>query len=329
MEYKKTFFPVDEYMQNFSPPDGDEESYQGDRRDGKLYLYDEDIVLLVNVALATKRPILVFGPSGSGKSSLAHNIARVLDRKYYEFVVTSRTKSQDLLWRFDAIRRLSDAQIHSLTTKDEMPKKSYFPYIDPGVLWWIFDPESAQMRGAITHDKDDLGFPKAEDLALNDSAQAKKGSVLLIDEIDKADLDFPNNLLVPLGSNSFRVDEIGLEVKSKADAPLIIITSNGERKMPEAFIRRCVILNLDFPAEEKLLQIARKTIGEEPEQVSIYTKILSIYKNIHNLSNENDTQIPISVAEYLDAARAALALKISSNDIAFKKLIEQTIIKST
>jgi MoxR-like ATPase len=327
MRYQKTFFPVNEYMQDFTPPEG-QETFQGDRRDGRLYLYDEDIVLLVNVALATKRPILVFGPSGSGKSSLAHNIARVLDRKYYEFVVTSRTKSQDLLWRFDAIRRLSDAQIHSLTSKEEIPQKSYFPYIEPAVLWWIFDPESAQMRGAINHDKDDLGFPKAEDLASSDSIEAKNGSVLLIDEIDKADLDFPNNLLVPLGSNSFRVDEIGLEVKSKTDAPLIIITSNGERKMPEAFIRRCVILNLDFPTDEKLLQIAQKTIGSEADQVAVYSKILSIYKNIHNLNGEENTQIPISVAEYLDAARAALALKISSEDIAFKKLIEQTIIKS-
>ena len=98
--------------------------------------------------------------------------------------------------------------------------------------------------------------------------------------------------------------------------------------MPEAFIRRCVILNLDFPTEEKLMQIAQKTIGNKEDQNAVYTKILEIYKNIHNLNVEANSQIPISVAEYLDAARAALALKISSEDVAFKKLIEQTIIKS-
>jgi MoxR-like ATPase len=115
-------------------------SVGGDRRDGLVYVYNDKIELAVNVALATRRPMLLRGPSGSGKSSLARNIARRLGWWYYEQVITSRTQARDLQWSFDTLRRLSDAQANQLETVTNS-------YIEPGVLWWAFDPVNAERRG--------------------------------------------------------------------------------------------------------------------------------------------------------------------------------------
>src|SRR5689334_2156221 len=119
----------------------------GDRRDGLGYVYhDPKIALAVNVALATFRPLLIFGPSGSGKSSLAPSVARILRRRYYEQVITSRTQARDLLWQFDTLRRLSDAEAGRLDP-DDRSKEQVARYITPGVLWWALDPASARLRG--------------------------------------------------------------------------------------------------------------------------------------------------------------------------------------
>src|SRR5687767_11401181 len=104
----------------------------GDRRDASVYVYDDHIRMAVNVALAAERPLLVTGPPGSGKSSLALNVALTLGRHYSEEVITPRTQARDLLWRFDALRRLRDAQANVLKPDDE--------YIDEGVIWEAFQP---------------------------------------------------------------------------------------------------------------------------------------------------------------------------------------------
>src|SRR5258708_3113904 len=104
----------------------------GDRRERRVYVYTEEIILAVNVAIATTRPLLVRGPSGSGKSSLAHNIADHLRWRYYDEVISSRTQARDLLWSFDALRRLRDAQAKVL-------RKGLETYVEPGVLWWAFN----------------------------------------------------------------------------------------------------------------------------------------------------------------------------------------------
>jgi MoxR-like ATPase len=129
----------------------------GDRRDGLVYLYDDDVELAVNVALATARPLLVRGPSGSGKSSLAQNVALKLGWRYYERVVSSITEARDLLWRFDSVRQLADAT--SRSTKQYPPNR----YLDPGPLWWAFSPESAALRGL--YEPDDENVPRALDPA--------------------------------------------------------------------------------------------------------------------------------------------------------------------
>src|ERR1044071_5925772 len=116
----------------------------GDRRDGKFYRYTPDIKLAVRVALAVNRPLLVFGPSGCGKSSLVFNLARLLRRRYYEFVVNSRSEAADLYYRFDAVRRLGEAQIggHGAANNDSDWRNCY-PFIEPGPLWWVFNPRTA------------------------------------------------------------------------------------------------------------------------------------------------------------------------------------------
>src|SRR4051812_5923732 len=136
MGYKKTFDP--KTVERF----GSRKRCVGDRRDGQVYVYrgGEQIVLAVNVALATGRPLLVRGPSGSGKSSLAYNIAKVNGYRYYEHVITARTAAVDLLWRFDVVRRLADAQAEQLH-----PDPSW--YVEPGVLWRAFEPKSAREQG--------------------------------------------------------------------------------------------------------------------------------------------------------------------------------------
>src|SRR6476661_3688380 len=116
-----------------------------DRRDGAVYVYDPRLKLAVDVALATGRPLLIEGEPGSGKSSLAAFAARNMDWRYYEHVVSSRTRASDLLWRFDTVRRLADAQARA----GGGAELNDYNYIEPGVLWWAFDRESATRRGAL------------------------------------------------------------------------------------------------------------------------------------------------------------------------------------
>src|SRR5262245_26922047 len=109
-----------------------------DRRDGRVYVMPEEVELAVDVALATGRPLLLRGEPGSGKSSLAAYLARMRGWRYYEHVVTSRTKAEDLLWTYDHVRRLSDAQV-----RDKGTALVDQHYVTPGPLWWAFDPASA------------------------------------------------------------------------------------------------------------------------------------------------------------------------------------------
>ena len=113
-----------------------------DRRDGAVYVYSEDVRFAVQIALAAARPLLVRGDPGTGKSTLAASIARILGWRYYETVITSRVQARDLQWSFDAVRRLADAE-----AKDLDKSLGLFPYVEPEVLWWAFNPRSARHRG--------------------------------------------------------------------------------------------------------------------------------------------------------------------------------------
>lgn len=286
------------YRKEFDPPEtpvadgasARDEVPVGDRRDGSVYVYTDRIVLAVNVALAAGRPLLIRGPSGSGKSSLASNVARLNGWRYYEDVVTSRTQSRDLLWTVDALRRLHDAQRKAF----DKPMASY---VEPGRLWWAFDPESALWRGAPPETK---GVVPAEDPGHGgDDPKA----VVLLDEIDKADPDTPNNLLVPLGSLEFEVPEVGRMVKAKVP-PFIVITTNDERALPAAFVRRCVVLELEAPGRSRLVTIARAHFGER--DAKLYTAVAKLVA-----PEDGGEKATVSAAEYLDAVRACRELNVT------------------
>ena len=279
-----------------------------DRRDGLGYVYTDNIELHVNVALATGRPLLIRGEPGSGKSSLAASIAYKMDWNYLEVVVTSRTQARDFLWRFDSLRRLNDAEVGRAWQNDNStvnsPVAQRERYVEPGILWWAFDPASARRRGSKN---EQVNFPIAEPTGKWREAIR---SVVLIDEIDKADPDVPNDLLVPIGSLEFEVEEIGCKIQcgDRNAPPLIIITSNGERELPPAFLRRCVTLTLERPDAKRFLEIAQKQFGGDPSAMKNAQDILRFMDNSPEGIAPNRPKP--STAEFLDAIQACQRLDV-------------------
>jgi MoxR-like ATPase len=257
-----------------------------DLRDGSVYVYTDEIVLMINVALATGRPLLISGSAGSGKSSLARNVARLRKWHYFEEVITPRTQARDLLWRFDAVRRLRDAQAKELGPIEQ--------YLRRGVLWEAF---------------------VADD----------KRSVVLLDEIDKADPDVPNSLLVALGSLEFTVEETNEPVVASAsEPPLVVITTNNERELPKPFMRRCVLLALQPPDVPRLLEIAdAHGLGQDEKLArSLAERVVEL------AAKASAAGLPEpSAAEYLDALRACRQFKISPESDAWEAIASATLIK--
>ena len=292
-----------------------------DRRDGLVYVPPEGIPLAVEAALATGRPLLLRGDPGSGKSTLAAYVARSRGWRYYEHVVTSRTQARELLWTFDSVQRLGDAQVRA-----QGSELNDADYVKPGVLWWAFAPESA--RRQATDPNDEVNRERSPDHA-----------AVLIDEIDKADPDIPNGLLVPLGSRKFVVTETGQEV-TKAAAPLdddggsrhlIIITTNEERELPQAFLRRCVVAWLEQPLGEQLTEIAKAHLdtydgGYTTEDIELIGALVDAFAKSRVHAQEVDIRRP-STAEFLDALRACRKLGITVGSDDWKLLSELTLSK--
>jgi len=299
-----------------------------DGRDGRAYVMSEELELAVKVALATGRPLLLRGDPGSGKSSLAAYIARERGWRYYEYVVTSRSHAQDLLWTFDSIRRLADAQLRRDLDDHQ--------YVEPGVLWWAFARQSAFRRGAPVEAKI---RPAAEPHAEVNDTRSADHAVVLIDEIDKADPDLPNGLLVPLGSNQFQVTETGTSIKIQAPAygntqdssHLIVVTTNEERELPRAFLRRCVVLWLEHPDAKQLVAIARQHFEVYEEGMSDDDELLA--KELADAvvgMRKDRTREAIrwpSTAEFLDALRACRRLHITVADGGWNELRNMVLIK--
>ena len=272
----------------------------GDRSSLGTYVFNDEITLAVNVGLATGRPLLVRGISGAGKTSLARALAPLLNCDFYETVVTGRTQAQDLLWTVDLLRRLQDAQLSRLSS-------DWAKYIVPGPLWWAFDPAGAMRQQHST--LADAGL--AEDPSV--STQPRR-SVLLIDEIDKADPDVPNSLLRPLGDLAFEVLETGERVAARMPAPIIIITTNEERDLPPAFLRRCVELTMPSFDRQRLVAIGRAHFpgldGELAESVA----------DLVLESAAQGDRRDANPAEYLDLLRACQDLVITPSSAVFRQL---------
>ena len=288
----------------------------GDQRGGALYVYSDKVKLAVRVALVTGRPLLVRGPPGWGKSSLAASVAKYKKWRYLEKVISSRTQARDLMSELDLVRRLSDAQM-----RDRSVDPDWGRYIRPGVLWEAFDPaEAAAQRRHF----DGRATSEAGATAAGQGAPIAP-AVVLLDEMDKADPDVPNNLLVALGSLQFTVDEISDEKGPKTVAaaaemvPLIIVTTNDERDLPRAFLRRCVEIELpalDGPdgdgkqRVELLVKIGVEHLrnvtdkADRPLDETFVRKIADIVVDQAKNTPGDDGLIIPSPAEFIDTARA-------------------------
>jgi MoxR-like ATPase len=306
MAYTRLFNPADP-----APPDLSAGGQRlGDQVEQAPYVYEEPIVLAINVALATGRPLLIAGEPGAGKSSLARDVAQKLGWRFYSKTISSRTQARDLLWTFDTIRRLSDAQVRKGVRHPAA-------YVEPGVLWWAFDQASAARRGLTTERFNELqeSIQKLVPATYDSINQDARRAVVLIDEIDKADPDVPNDLLEPLGSFRFRVIEGELDTPVKSlQAPLVFITTNGERDLPKAFLRRCLALTLEAPGETRLLQIARAHFpSDSPDAQGIVPLHKAVSDEYFKVRTEtlDRKATPPSTAEYLDAVSACREMKLT------------------
>lgn len=248
------------------------------------YVYEHGITMAVRVALATGRPLLVTGEPGVGKSTLAASIARVGGFAYREQVVTSRTQARDLMWRYDAVRRLADAQARKLRPTSH--------YVKPQALWWAFDPAGA---AAFAGEAAPVPLPPL--------------TVVLIDEIDKAEPDVPNDLLEALDRGQFTVDDLDAapQVKGRRHQVLMLITSNRERELPPAFLRRCVWLALPPPTEDWLVTVADARFGaaDQARHRALARRVMALRGRIGEQAGHRP-----GTAEYLDALNACRSLGI-------------------
>jgi MoxR-like ATPase len=267
-----------------------------DDRSGRYWLVtDERVRLAVQVALLTGRPLLVQGPSGSGKSSLARALANTLGWTYYETVVTSQTRLEELVGYVDVVRRLHEAELSSRRGDVDFPR-DLGAFVVPGILWWAFDPHSAVLCGTRAGADADAAVdgPRDPGVLPNPPVDEPASAVVLLDEIDKAEPDLPNNLLVPLGSQELRVEgRAGVVTVTRRHRPLIVITSNRERDLPPAFLRRCVLLEIGLPAPAQLVAIAVGHVNVDREFVERVRDRLFV------------TDDSVSPAEFVDAVRAA------------------------
>lgn len=275
-----------------------------------VHVFDERSAWAVRAALAAQRPLLVRGEPGAGKSQLARGAAEALGRLFLAEVVHSRSESQDLQWRYDAVGRLGDAQALGATRQTQAEVREQLDhrnYLSPGALWWVFNWESALAQYDVSRGA--LGKPQPP----SDWTPAQ-GSVLLIDEIDKAEADLPNGLLETLGNGAFSVPWMNEPVSARADipTPLVIITTNEEREMPAAFVRRCLVLNLDLPEKRDefiALLVARGRLHFQNKcHDDVYQEAARQLWEDRQASEGADTGRP-GQAEYIDMLRVVATLE--------------------
>ncbi len=316
-----------------------------DDRSGLIYLHDPKLQLAAETAIVTQRPLLVRGEPGSGKSSFASFAARNLKWRYYEITITGRTEGKDLLWKYDALSRLRDAQAKS-------PDLAPHRYITPGILWWAFNRDDAleffYQRKKCSQKDDSFSNEYVEPFSEINCKRDPSRAVVLIDEIDKADPDIPNDLLEVFGLNRFIVDELDRPVlrniptlNKDSSSPnhfgslLIVITTNQERDLPPAFIRRCVVHTLEEPENEqsqinRLVEIAGLHMGplleSHPTGKDLVRRVAEKCCHLRREAQSHYRRGP-SIAEFLDALRVCFKLNISPESQIWQQVEQNVFIK--
>jgi MoxR-like ATPase len=228
------------------------------------YLTSEALESAVNTALVLERPLLVRGEPGTGKTLLAEAVSEALNMPLIRWNVKSTTRAQDGLYVYDTVQRLYDSRFQDKDVGD------ISQYIKMGPMGEAFD--------------------------------ADKRVILLIDEIDKADVEFPNDLLNELDRMSFVIDETQREVTAK-ERPVVIITSNAEKELPDAFLRRCVFHFIDFPSAELMDQIVR--VHHPDLEESLLTQALTAFYELRNLKRLRKRPSTSELVDWITVLRAA------------------------
>ncbi|WP_417837738.1 AAA family ATPase [Tritonibacter scottomollicae] len=237
----------------------------------KDYVATEDLKIAVNAAVTLERPLLVKGEPGTGKTELAKQISSALGMRMIEWNVKSTTRAQQGLYEYDAVSRLRDSQLGDERVHDVAN------YIRKGKLWEAFE--------------------------------ADEKVVLLIDEIDKADIEFPNDLLQELDKMEFHVYETGETIRAK-NRPVIIITSNNEKELPDAFLRRCFFHYIRFPDAETMKKIV------EVHHPNIKPDLLSAaLTQFYEIRDTQGLKKKPSTSEVIDWLKLLLAEDLSPEDL--------------
>ncbi len=237
----------------------------------KAYVATDDLKVAVNAAVTLERPLLVKGEPGTGKTELARQVATALGLDIIEWHVKSTTKAQQGLYEYDAVSRLRDSQLGDERVHDVAN------YIRKGKLWQAFD--------------------------------ADKRVVLLIDEVDKADIEFPNDLLRELDRMEFHVYETGETIQAK-QRPVVIITSNNEKELPDAFLRRCFFHYIQFPDQETL----RKIIAVHHPDIK-NALLTTAMTQFYEIRDQAGLKKKPSTSEVLDWLKLLLAEDLDSQDL--------------
>src|SRR5215471_18451092 len=219
----------------------------------KDYVATDDLKVAVNAAIALERPLLIKGEPGTGKTVLAYEIANALNAPLITWHIKSTTKAIQGLYEYDAVTRLRDSQLGEIGVKDVRN------YIKKGKLWDAFESEVRP--------------------------------VLLIDEIDKADIEFPNDLLQELDRMEFYVYETNETIKAKV-RPIVLITSNNEKELPDAFLRRCFLPSIRFPEAETMNEIVEVHYpGIKQKLVAEALRIFYDMRKVPGLKKKDPTKL--------------------------------------
>jgi MoxR-like ATPase len=264
-----------------------------------VHRFDAQSCAALRAAEAAGRPLLIRGEPGTGKSQTARAAAAAAGRLLLSVVIDGRTEAHDLLWHYDAVGRLSDAQVGG--------QGALAPahYLNPGPLWWAFDWDSAERQWSHRRQGEPPERP--------DGWTQSDGTVLLIDEIDKADPDLPNAFLELLGNRGFSVPYLGQRVVRSVRPPLVVVTTNEERELPNAFLRRCLVLTLRLPEDLKpwLTDLALMHLAQLGLEERAFPEILDAAAD-QLLADRSDARRDLryapGLAEYLDLAIALARL---------------------